>query len=262
MPGAIITLTTDFGNGSPYIAAMKGAILSVNPEATIIDLTHSVPSQNVRQGAISLVTSVPDFPEGTIHVAVVDPGVGTDRFLLCVTIGGCYYLAPDNGLLDGLARRINPDKIIALTESGYWLAKVSDTFHGRDILAPVAAHLSLGVRAELLGDPLSTMKQLSWPEVHVMPGKIEGVIESVDSFGNLVSNIEDEMLGDVPRDDSVRIVCDEHETQGIYRTYGDHPPLTLIALIGSGRKLELAIVNDSAALMLGVGTGAKLSVLW
>ncbi len=262
MPGSIITLTTDFGNGSPYIAAMKGAILSINRDATIIDLSHSVAPQNIRQGALHLVTSSCNFPRGTIHVVVVDPGVGTERFLLCAALGGSYYLAPDNGVLDALARKNYPDRIIALTDSKYWMEKVSETFHGRDILAPVAAHLSLGVPPESLGDPLDAMVQLAWPKVDVMPGKIEGVIESIDSFGNLISNVDEEMLGDVPRDDAVRIVCDEHETTGIYRTYGDHPPMTLIALIGSGGKLELAIVDDSAAIMLGVAPGAKISIQW
>jgi hypothetical protein len=262
MVGSIITLTTDFGNGSPYIAAMKGAILAINPAATIVDLTHSVPPQNVRQAALGLVTSAPNFPLGTIHVVVVDPGVGTERFLLCVSIGGSYFLAPDNGVLDALARVNNPDKIIALTNSDYWLKNVSDTFHGRDILAPVAAHLSLSMTPDSLGDPLDTIKQLAWPKVTIMPGKIEGIIETVDSFGNLISNITEEQLGDVPRNESVRIICDEHETHGIFKTYGEQPSMTLIALIGSGGKLELAIVDDSAAIMLGVGIGAKIKLAW
>jgi len=258
----IITLTTDFGHDSPYVAAMKGAILSVNPEARLVDLTHSVPPQDVRQAALSLLTSSVVFPAGTIHVIVVDPGVGTDRVLLAVELNGHYFVTPDNGSLDGLASGGKADKIIALTESQYWLPEVSATFHGRDILGPVAAHLSLGVPLERFGDPLGHMLQLEWPEVRVEKGKIDGVIESIDSFGNLITNIREDQLGDVPRDESVRIVCDEHETTGIFRTYGDQPEMTLIALVGSTGKLELAIVGDSAKVMLGVEKGTAIKILW
>ena len=253
MPTPIITLTTDFGHDSPYVAAMKGTILSLNPEACLVDLTHSIPAQDIRQCALSLLTSSVVFPEGTIHVIVVDPGVGTERVLVAVRMNGHYFVAPDNGALDALASRGKADKIIALTESRYWLPEVSATFHGRDILGPVAAHLSLGVPLEKLGDPLDELMPLEWPEVRVEQGEIEGVIESVDSFGNLITNI---------RDESVRIVCDEHETTGIFRTYGDQPEMTLIALVGSIGKLELAIVGDSAKVMLGVEKGTAVKILW
>ena len=262
MPAPIITLTTDFGHDSPYVAAMKGSILSINPEACLVDLTHSIPAQDVRQGALSLLTSATEFPEGTIHVIVVDPGVGTERVLVAVKIDGHYFVAPDNGALDALASRGKPDKIIALTDSNYWRPDVSATFHGRDILGPVAAHLSLGVALERLGDPLDGLVHLEWPGVRVEKGEIEGVIETVDSFGNLITNIGEDQLGDVPRDESVRIICDEHETTGIFRTYGDQPEMTLIALVGSTGKLELAIVGDSAQVMLGVEQGTAVKILW
>ncbi len=262
MPAPIITLTTDFGHDSPYVAAMKGAILSINPEACLVDLTHSIPAQDVRQCALSLLTSSAVFPEGTIHLIVVDPGVGTERVLVAVKMNGHCFVAPDNGVLDALASGGKADKIIALTDSTFWLPDVSATFHGRDILGPVAAHLSLGVPLERLGDPLDELVHLEWPEVRVEKGEIEGVIESVDSFGNLITNIGEDQLGDVPRDESVRIICDEHETTGIFRTYGDQPEMTLIALVGSTGKLELAIVGDSAKVMLGVGQGAAVKILW
>ena len=262
MGNRIITLTTDFGNSSPYVAAMKGVVLSINSSATLVDLTHAVPPQNIRQAAIGLMTSTRTYPEGTIHVIVVDPGVGTDRSLVCAVINGSYFLAPDNGVLDALARAHKVDKIVALTNASYWLPHVSETFHGRDILAPAAAHLSLGLPCESLGDPLNSLTHLSWQKVKVMPGKIEGIIETVDSFGNLITNIEEEQLGDVPRDESVCILCDEHETQGIFQTYGDQPAMTLIALIGSGGRLELAIVDDSAAIMLGIRVGTKIVLSW
>ena len=262
MGKCIITLTSDFGSGSPYVGAMKGSILSIAPEVSIVDITHDVPPQDVRQGALSLAATTCAFPAGTIHVGVVDPGVGTERCLIYALIDGQHFLAPDNGLLDRLARNTPPEQIIALTQSEFWREEISSTFHGRDILAPVAAHLSLGVGADALGDPLDELVRLEWAEVEVSAKKLSGIIESIDSFGNLITNISEELLGDVPRNDSVRIVCDEHETTGIYSTYGDQPSMTLLALIGSAGMLELAIVDDSAAAMLSVKVGAAVTVNW
>jgi S-adenosylmethionine hydrolase len=262
MPRAIITLTTDFGVGSPYVAAMKGVILSINPEAMVVDLTHAVPPQDVRAGALALGEVAERFPPGTIHVAVVDPGVGTDRALVWAEIAGRQYLAPDNGLLGLLAQRTAPSRMFTLAEPEHWLAPVSATFHGRDILAPVAARLSLGLDPARLGPPHPRLAVLSWPEVRSVAQKISGAIQSIDSFGNLVSDITAEHLVDVPRGESTRVTCGEHETFGIFRTYADQPPMTLIALVGSSGKLEVALVGDSAAAMLGVQVGEPVTVSW
>jgi S-adenosyl-L-methionine hydrolase (adenosine-forming) len=261
-PPTIITLTTDFGTGSRYAAAMKGVILSINPQARVVDLSHGVLHQNVRQGAVVLVETAPLFPPDTIHVAVVDPGVGTDRRILFAKIGKQRFLAPDNGLLSRLAAAERPSKIVSLDEPRFWLPRVSSTFHGRDIMAPVAARLSLGLSPDELGRPLEALVELPWPEVQSVAQKITGEVIEIDSFGNLISNITREMLAGVPTDDSVTIVCDEHITQGIYRTYGDQPAMTLIALIASGDQLELAIVGESAAAMLGVRVGTPVQITW
>jgi len=263
MTRPIITLTTDFGTGSPYVAAMKGVILSINPDAHLVDITHAVPPQDVRQGALVLEDVCPRFPRGTIHVAVVDPGVGSDRRIAATRLGEQIFVAPDNGLLSRLALRTPPSTIRNLTKPEYWLPQVSNTFHGRDIMAPVAARLSLGLALELLGDPLTELVSLPWVEVRVSAGKIEGVVESIDSFGNLITNIAAANLEKVPHgEDQVRILCDEHETYGIFRTYADQPAMTLIALVGSSGKLELAIVGESAAMMLGVRVGTPVTVSW
>ncbi|MEK6249730.1 MAG: SAM-dependent chlorinase/fluorinase, partial [Planctomycetales bacterium] len=177
-------------------------------------------------------------------------------------IGNRHYLAPDNGLLDGLARLTTPDKIIACTNPQFWRPDVSATFHGRDIMAPVAAHLSLGIEPEQLGKVLPKLTALNWPEVTVLPGKLAGSVQSIDSFGNLITDITAEMLGDVPRDDSVTITCDDHQTQGIFATYGEQPEMTLIALVGSSNCLELAIVGDNAKIMLGVAVSTPVEVAW
>ena len=263
---SLITLTTDFGTGSPYVAQMKGVILSINPAAVIVDVTHAVPPQDVRAGALALAEATVHFPADSTHVAVVDPGVGTDRKILFARIGEQNYIAPDNGLLSGLARRERPSTIIAVTEPRYWADRVAPTFHGRDIMAHVAAHASRGVAPQLFGQsfgpPLAEIVELEWPEVRIVPGKIEGSVVSIDSFGNLVTDITAENLADAPRGSETHIRCGDHETFGIFNTYEEQPAMTLIALVGSSDQLELAIVGDSAKIMLGVAVGEKVSVSW
>jgi S-adenosylmethionine hydrolase len=151
---------------------------------------------------------------------------------------------------------------VAVTDPQFWLAAVSATFHGRDIMAPVAARLSLGLEPARLGEVQQALFQLEWPEARVGERKIEGAIESIDSFGNLITNIPADALADVPRGEQTTVTCDEHETQGIFTTYEDQPAMTLIALVGSSGKLELAIVGDSAKIMLGVSVGAPVTVKW
>lgn len=262
MSPPLITLTTDFGAGSPYVAALKGAILTINPAAQVVDISHSIAPQQIRQASVALEAVVPYFPPGTIHVAVVDPGVGTDRRIVYACVHEQHFIAPDNGILSRLANRWPPSKMIEVREPAFWRPHVSATFHGRDIMAPVAAHLSLGVEPERLGPPCVQLIQLDWPEANSVANRIEGEVVAVDSFGNLVTNITRQMLDQVPTDESVTVRCDEHETHGIFNTYGDQPPMTLIALIGSNDQLELAVVNDNAQAMLGVREGAKVVVSW
>lgn len=258
----VITLTTDFGNGSPYVAAMKGVILSLQPEAYLVDLTHDVPPQDIHQAALILADVAPRFPGDSIHVAVVDPGVGTEREVIYAEIDGRHYVAPDNGVLSRLVLRCPASRMFALTESAYWLPEVSSTFHGRDIMAPVAAHLSRGLEPARLGPARQNIVQLSWREAQRMPKKISGEIQAIDSFGNLITNITADQLTDVPTDEGLSIVCSEHETRGLFRAYADQPEMTLIALLGSSGQLELAIVGDSAAAMLGVGVGEPVTLSW
>jgi S-adenosylmethionine hydrolase len=258
----IITLTTDFGLGSPYVAAVKGVILSINPEVTLVDITHAIPAQNVRQAALVLAEATPWFPPETIHLAVVDPDVGTSRNIVYARIGKHDFVAPDNGLLSRLALGDRPSTIITVTEREFWLPAVSATFHGRDIMAPVAARLSLGLEASRLGSPQRELQMLEWTEACVADKRIEGTVQSIDSFGNLVTNIPADALVNVPRGEEVAVVCDEHETRGIFHTYADQPEMTLIALVGSSGHLELAIVGDSASIMLGVRVGTPVTITW
>jgi len=259
---AIITLTTDFGGGSRYVAAMKGVILSINPHVHIVDLSHAVPHQDIRAGAIVLAETARWFPPETIHVAVVDPGVGSDRRIVYARIGTHHYVAPDNGLLRGPTMLEPASKIICLSRPEHWLPDVSPTFHGRDIMAPVAARLSLGLSPDELGEPCGQLIELPWPEVQQVPNRIDGEVIEVDSFGNLITNITGDMLNGVPTNDLVQVSCEEHETQGIYATYSDQPPMTFMAHVGSTGRLELAIVDENASTMLGVGVGAPVRVSW
>jgi len=261
-PAAIITLTTDFGEGSRYVAAMKGVMLSINPAVRIVDLSHGVPHQDVRAGAIALAEAAPYFPPETIHVAVIDPGVGTSRPIVYARIGAQQFVAPDNGLLGRLAAAESPSKIVSLDEPRFWLPRVSSTFHGRDIMAPVAARLSLGLSPDELGRPRDSLATLPWPEAEKVANQFTGEVIEIDSFGNLVTNISCEMLADVPTGETVTVACDEHVTQGIFKTYSDQPPMTLVALVGSGDRLELAIVDENASIMLGVSVGAPVVVSW
>lgn len=266
MSDRIITLTTDFGIDSPYVAEMKGVIYTMNPRASVVDISHAIPAQDIRQGALVLAQTTRWFPPGTIHIAVVDPGVGSSRGIIYAEIEGQHYILPDNGLLSsvlgGLADSTAPSTMVAIENRQYWRADISKTFHGRDIMAPVAAHLSLGLDPMLLGSPRSEITLLRWPEAKVLAAKIQGEVISIDSFGNLVTNITAEMLSPIPNPEQVAIHCDEHETVGIWRTYSDQPPMTLMALVGSSGKLELAIVDDSAKVMLGVRVGEKVTVSW
>src|SRR6266699_1861199 len=172
----IITLTTDFGTGSPYVAQMKGVILSICREVDLIDVSHASSAQNVREGAIVLADASPRFPVGTIHLAVVDPGVGSSRRLIYAEIGEQRYIAPDNGLLSLLAGRQPPTTVFALDNPRFWLERPSQTFHGRDIMAPVAAHVARGVEARELGPERDGMVTLDWPQPRKEASAIAGEV--------------------------------------------------------------------------------------
>jgi S-adenosylmethionine hydrolase len=260
---SIVTLTTDFGVSSRYVAAMKGVILSTAARhVEIVDLTHAIPPHDIRSAAVALAEAAPYFPSGTIHVVVVDPRVGTSRPIVYAKIGEQQFVAPDNGVLSRWAARQEPAKIVRINQPRFWRPRVSSTFHGRDILAPIAAHLASGVKPDELGVADVELMHLTWPEVRTVARNIEGEVVEIDSFGNLITNISRDSLAQVPRDESVTIHCDEHETHGIFSTYGDQPSMTLIALIGSGDCLELAIVEENASAMLGVRVGTPVRVSW
>ncbi len=259
---SVITLITDFGSGSPYVAALKGVILSLQPTATLVDIAHDIPPQDIRRAALLLDDAADWFPAGTIHLAVVDPGVGTDRAIVYAKIGQQHFIAPDNGLLSRLAARVAPQKLIRISDPTYWLERVSTTFHGRDIMAPVAARLAGGLDPERLGPPLERLTALDWPQPRQQASRIDGAVIEIDSFGNLITNITADMLAGRPTDRRACVVCNIFETWGIYHAYAEQPGGTLVALIGSRGRLELALVGDNAAGRLGVALGAPVTLAW
>jgi S-adenosylmethionine hydrolase len=256
MPRPIITLTTDFGSSSPYVAQMKGVILGINPDAHIVDITHAIPPQDIAAGALALREVLPAFPEGTIHVAVVDPGVGTARRIISGATRGQRLIGPDNGLLSWCGELAEVHEV---SNKKIFRPEVSNTFHGRDIMAPVAARLSLGTDAATLGPPATSWVHLPWPAVDVSPQRIRGEVISVDAFGNLITNIR--------REDWDRAECEapiirlsEAHIHGLSCTYGESPAGHLVAVFGSGELLEIAEVNGHAARRLAVGRGAPVEI--
>jgi S-adenosylmethionine hydrolase len=266
----IITLTSDFGLADPYVASMKGVILSLNPRATVVDVTHSVIPQRIEQAAFLLETALPYFPPQTIHVAVVDPGVGTERPAIALQTPNGTFIGPGNGVLSpalpphARSRAANqptpvhlPSDIqgAALTNPRYHLHPVSDTFHGRDIFAPAAAHLSLGVTLSDLGEAVDEM--LALPPFRARKqadGSLAGRVIHVDGFGNLITNVRGEDMTPRP----VIVEIRGHQIAGIRRTYASSQGLA--ALIGSAGFLEIAFAEASAADELGAQIGDPLVV--
>ncbi len=261
MADPIITLTSDFGSGSHYVAAAKGVILALNPDVRIVDLSHDIPAQDLRQAAFFLASALPYFAPETLHVVIVDPGVGSKRPILYVELANLRLLVPDNGcwtwLIEGGRRR---PRVIRLGEQRFWRSKVSATFHGRDIFAPVAANLSLGLDPRQLGPIVADWVRLDRPTPRHVPGGIAGEVIYVDHFGNLITNIPGETLtlDDRPK----RVLISGVEVPRIVRTYADAPPGTLIALVSSGEWLEVAVVQGNAARQLGAGMGAPVTIEW
>jgi S-adenosylmethionine hydrolase len=260
MSDPLITLTTDFGEGSPYVAAMKGVILGLNPQARLVDLGHRIPPQDVRHAAFFLCATVPYFPASALHVVVVDPGVGTSRALLYVELGQHRLLVPDNGCWTELARRVAGQPAVRqLSEPCYWRQEVSATFHGRDIFAPVAGHLSRGLDARQLGPPVDDWVRLAVPEPLLGPNRLTGEVVFIDDFGNLLSNIPGHALK-AWRDRALRITVDGREVTRRVRTYGEAEPGTLVALVSSSGTLEVAVAHGSAGARLGAAVGSQVVV--
>ena len=246
MTPRILTLTTDFGADGPYVAAMKGVILGLAPGTQMVDVSHSIAPQNIAEGSYVLAGIVPYFPAGTVHLAVVDPGVGTDRRLIALEVDGHRFVVPDNGLIGGVLRGRDLAGIWEIRNPDLRRPVVSPTFHGRDILAPAAAHLLRGGSPSELGPKLDNVVVLSSLEPVEDEQGLVGEVVFLDSFGNLITNIPRDRLGSVePSGWSVEILG--HRIDGMIRTYAQRQAGTLVALIGSSNRVEVAVVNGDAA---------------
>lgn len=251
---SIITLTTDFGLKDAYLGAMKGSILSIDPHASIVDISHQVSPGDILEGALILLDAYSFFPEGAIHVAVVDPGVGTKRMPILMETNKHYFIAPDNGLLSLVARREKVKRYIHLTNGHFFLDNISRTFHGRDIFGPVAAHLSKGVAPGAFGPEIGSILSINIPAVEKKDGSIHGEVVYIDSFGNLITNIEKTAL---PEDPVVEI---KGVALSFVDTYGSIAPRSPAALISSSGHLEIAVNSGSAAGFFSVKKGERVVV--
>lgn len=283
MISPLLVFTTDFGLADAYAGVIKGVALTINPDLRLIDLTHQVLPQNIAQGSFLLGINHRYFPKDAIHVAVVDPGVGTDRRPVLLSTPWGRFVAPDNGLLSGvIAGYLNPAPAVAgpitlphgltavhLTNPEYWHRPVSKTFHGRDVFTPVAAHLSLGVPPEDMGEATDSLFYLPMPQPVQDGGEITGRVIYRDVYGNLVTNIPAKTL---PSGESTEVRIKDRSIIGLSRTFNDYRDddfrdenrrggAKLIALAGSHGYLEVAVPNGSAAALLEVDEGEVVQVV-
>lgn len=273
----LITLTTDFGSSDTFVAVMKGVMLSICPAARFIDLTHDIPPHDVMAGAIALESACEYFPAGAIHLAVVDPGVGADRAALAIETGRAIFVGPDNGLFSLVLQRASLKRAVALTNERWHRQPVSATFHGRDIFAPVAAHLANGASFDELGDPVDDLTTLMTPTPIISNTRIEAHVMSIDRFGNLVTDLIAEDLSNWLRrrsalepiaasspsralETEVVIRIGGQEIRGLRRTFADVNAGEPIAYIGSGGRIEIAVNSGSAAEFLEAEIGDALGI--
>jgi len=253
----VITLLTDFGTADGYAGIMHGVILRINPKAIVVDICHDIAPQDVHAAAFVLSTVYPYFPVDAIHVVVVDPGVGGERRALAVRTPHGAFVAPDNGVLSYVFARESNCEIVHLNCPRFWLSPLSDTFHGRDLFAPVAAHLSLGAPLHDLGSALDDPVRFAVAQAQVREdGSILGQVLHVDRFGNLITNVTRELL---PAE-QVRIHIADRHVIGPIKAYALAVDGELLALIGSSGCLEIALRNGSAAEMLELGRGARVVI--
>ena len=274
-----IVLLTDFGLSDAYVGMMRGVIADINSDVTVIDLTHGIGPQNIAHGAAVLADSYRYFPSGSIFVAVVDPGVGTERAAILLETPDARFVAPDNGLLTLVCRQYEPTfgdtdtaghaavpdacRAWRLTNPDYWRHPVSSTFHGRDVFATVAAHLSLSAAPDLLSEPASDITTLPLPVPRPDGNALRGHVIYADAFGNLITDLTADVLdaaGISSGDPDVTVAIAGHTIKGLSRTFHDLPGSGLRALIGSHDRLEIAVVDGSAAATLGLGGGTAVVI--
>lgn len=257
----VITLLTDFGTRDGFVGTMKGVIYTIAPDVKIVDISHEVEPQDIDSAAFLLFNSYRYFPAETIHVVVVDPGVGSERKILCVRAGKHYFLAPDNGVLKYIFSRHQDAIVREVTNQECFLPVISQTFHGRDIFAPVAAFLAKGIAFEEVGDLARDYNRGHIPELLEKEDKITGRIIYIDRFGNLITNIPEEKLQ--PLDTKqVKIKCKDRQIVGLSKSYAEKEPDQLLALVGSSGFLELSVNLNNAQKILNASIGDEVIVIF
>ncbi|MBM4341174.1 MAG: SAM-dependent chlorinase/fluorinase [Deltaproteobacteria bacterium] len=257
----IITLLTDFGTKDHYVASMKGVILRINPRCKVVDITHQVEPQDIVGGAFLLANAFSYFPEGTVHLAVVDPEVGRARKSILIVTKNYFFIGPDNGLLEPAAKKDGIERIVVLTDKKYFLPEISATFHGRDIFAPVAGHLSLGIAPPAFGKKAGDCERLDVGQPEIRGNRLTGRVIHIDHFGNLISNIEKEEFIRFIKDRPFLISAGKKMIQSLKRGYYEGNKNVPIALFGSGGYLEISVREGNAQKMLKVkrGDGVQIS---
>ncbi len=254
----LITLTTDFGLTDPFVGIMKGVILGIAPKTTLIDLTHHIETQNISQGAMVLASATPYFPKKTIHLAVVDPGVGTTRRPIVIETPDAYFVGPDNGLLtpafSGKAR------VYELIRLKYFLKSPSNTFHGRDVFAPVAAHLANGVKPSQMGKKIDDPVRLDLPRPELKDATLHGQVIYADNFGNLTTNISDQDLKRCLTGKPPVLRIGRRTLKQFVRTYGDCPKGKAGFLINSWNAIEIFVRDDNAQQLFKTQPGAVVTL--
>jgi S-adenosylmethionine hydrolase len=257
----LITLITDFGNSDYFVGAMKGVILSISPAARIVDITHDIPAQDIEAAAFTLLAAHTAFPKGTIHVAVVDPGVGSNRRAILIKAAGQFFVGPDNGIFSYIFDESKP-KVFHVADSVWFRRPVSDTFHGRDVFAPIASWLSLGITPNRIGEEIQDYIRLPslQPET-TQAGVITGRVIHIDHFGNCVTNINQRELTDNMVHDGFRLTIQGHHIETLRRFFAEETRANKVFCVwGSAGFLEIAAKNRSAAKLLNVKRGDPVVV--
>jgi S-adenosyl-L-methionine hydrolase (adenosine-forming) len=262
LANAIITLTTDYGTNDHLVGTLKGVILKINPDVTIVDITHNVTPFDLLDGALAIGSAYSYFPPKTVHVVVVDPGVGTERRPLLVSAANQYFVAPDNGVLSMIYER-EPEGLVVRNANAehYYLQPVSKTFHGRDIFAPVAAWLTKGWQTSGMGDEIEDYKRFALPRPKETDGVVKGVILRADSFGNLVTNLRQEDLPEsAAQDGAIKLQIGTQAVSKFVETFAQGNGAEPFAYLGSSGFVEIGVNKGNAARTLGLGRGTAVAL--